>query len=135
MALNFSVELRNARLDAIETVAGTSPILEIRSGAKPANAAAARTGTIGASMTLPADWAAAAASGAKAKSGTWEDLLANADITAGYFTLYKSDGTTVVLQGSITATGGGGDMELITTTIVTGQPVVVSTWTITDGNA
>lgn len=135
MALQFSTELRNAMLDAIETIAGTTPILEIRSGSAPANAAASRTGTVGVTMTLPSDWMGGAASGVKSKSGTWEDTSADASITAGYFTLYKSDGTTVVMQGTVTATGGGGDLTLTTTTIVSGQPVTITSFAITAGNA
>jgi hypothetical protein len=78
MALQFSTAVRNARLDAIESTIGTAPILEIRSGSPPANCAAADTGTLLASMTLPSDWMAAASNGSKVKAGTWEDLTANA---------------------------------------------------------
>lgn len=69
MALQYSVGVRNAKLDAVETTIGTAPILEIRSGAPPADCATADSGTLLASMTLPSDWMAAAASGQKAKSG------------------------------------------------------------------
>lgn len=135
MALNFSDAVRNAMLDAIEANAGTSCILEIRSGSKPAAAADSRTGTVGVTMTLPSDWLGAAASGVKSKSGTWEDTSADASITAGYFTIYRSDGTTVVMQGTVTATGGGGDLTLTTTTIVSGQPVTITSFALTAGNA
>lgn len=70
MPFQFSTAARNASLDAIETAIGTSPILRIRSGAAPANCAAARTGTVLATMNLPADWLAAAASGSKGLLGT-----------------------------------------------------------------
>ena len=63
MAFQFDVASRNAALDAIETTAGASPTLEIRSGAPPANCAAADTGTVLASLALPSDWMANAASG------------------------------------------------------------------------
>jgi len=33
MAIQFSTDVRNARLDAIETEIGTAPILRIRTGA------------------------------------------------------------------------------------------------------
>jgi len=46
MAVQLSVTARNARLDAIETAVGTSPILRIRTGAAPANCAAADAGTV-----------------------------------------------------------------------------------------
>lgn len=135
MALQLSVAVRNAQLDAFESTIGTAAVLKIWSGSAPANCAAANSGTELASMTLPSDWMAAASSGSKAKSGTWEDTSANASGTAGHWRLYASDGTTCHAQGTVTATSGGGDMELTTTTIVSGQPVVISTFTLTRANA
>jgi hypothetical protein len=78
---------------------------------------------------------AAASGGSKAKSGTWEDTSADATGTAGHFRLYASDGVTVHAQGTVTATGGGGDMTLDNTSIASGQAVTVTTFTITAGNA
>lgn len=124
--------MRNNRLDQVEVTIGTSAILEIRSGAQPANAAAAATGTLLASMTLPSDWMAAASSGSKAKSGTWQDTSANASGTAGHFRIYESTNTTCHLQGSITTTGGGGDMEIQNTSLATGQAVTVTSFTLTE---
>lgn len=72
MAIQFSVGVRNARLDAIETTIGTSAVLKIRTGAAPANVATSDSGTVLATLTLPSDWMAAASSGSKAKSGTWK---------------------------------------------------------------
>lgn len=135
MSLNHSDALRNAQLSAIATEAGASPILEFRSGSKPANAAASRTGTVLASMTLPASPFAAPAAGVMAKSGTWQDASADATGTLGYWTLYKADGTTVVTQGTVTATGGGGDITVASTSVTATQPFTINTFTITAGNA
>lgn len=101
MALQLSVAARNALLDAIETATGTAPTLEIRTGAAPANCAAAATGTVLATMTLPSDWMAAAASGSKALLGTWQDASADATGTAGHFRI--NQGATCHLQGSVGA--------------------------------
>lgn len=133
MAIQFSVAVRNARLDAIETTIGVSPTLEMRSGSPPANAAAADAGTLLASMALPSDFMAAAASGQKALAGTWEDLTADAAGTAGHFRIKQ--GATCHLQGTVTATSGGGDMEIDNTSIAVGQRVTVTTFQLTDGNA
>lgn len=135
MTIQFSTAVRNARLDAFETTVGTSAILEIRSGSVPANCAASRTGTVGSTLNLPSDWLANAASGSKAKSGTWQDASADATITAGYFTVYASDGTTVHAQGTVTATGGGGDMTVDNTSFAAGQSFTITGFTLTDGNA
>ena len=135
MAIQLSATVRNARLDAIETAIGATAVLKIRTGAPPANVATADSGTVLASLTLPADYRAAAAAGAKAKSGTWEDASADATGTAAHFRLYASDGTTPHMQGTVTATGGGGDMEVDNTSFAITQPFTVTAFTLTDGNA
>ena len=134
MALKLSTTVKNARLDAIETAIGTGAILKIRSGAAPANITDADSGTVLATLTLPSDWLAAAANGTKAISGTWQDTSADAAGTAGHFRLYASDGTTQHIQGTVTATGAGGDMTLDNTSIAAGQSITITSFTITDGN-
>jgi hypothetical protein len=133
--MQLSVAARNGRLDSIETVIGADAILRIRTGAPPANCAAADSGTLLAEMILPSDWMAAAASGSKAKSGTWQDASANAAGVAAHFRIYNSAGTTCHIQGTVTATGGGGDMELDNTNIAIGQQITITGFTLTDGNA
>ena len=136
MAIQFSVAVRNTMIDAWETAIGTNPVLRIRTGASPANCAAADTGTVIATMTLPSDWMANAANGAKAKSGTWEDTAADAGGTPGHYRIYASDGTTCHEQGTVTTVGGGGDLELLGTfPIVAAQPVSIATFTKTMGGA
>lgn len=139
MAIQLNVATRNARLDTIETTNGTSCSLEIRTGSQPANCAAASTGTILATVNLPSDWLAAASSGSKAINGLWQDLSADNTGTAAHFRLYNSqatkDGTTCFLQGTVTGTGGGGDMEVSSTSFTAGQSFTVNTFTLTDGNA
>lgn len=135
MALQLSVAVRNAALDAIETAVGASAILKIRTGAPPANTAAADSGTVLVTQNLPADWMAAASGGTKSKSGTWEDLSADASGTAGHFRIYASDGVTCHIQGTTTNTGGGGDMELQNVSINAGQAVTITSFTITAPNA
>lgn len=135
MALQFSDAVRNAELDAIETAVGTSAVLKIRTGAQPANVAAADSGTVLATLNLPSDWLAAAASGAKAKSGTWEDTSADNAGTAAHFRIYASNGTTAHMQGSVTLTGGGGDMTLDSVSFTAGQSFTITGFTLTAGNA
>lgn len=135
MALQYSVAVRNAKLDAVETAIGTSAVLKIRTGAPPANCATADSGTVLATCNLPSDYLAAAGSATKAKAGTWEDLSADAAGTAGHFRLYASDGTTCHAQGTCTATGGGGDMTLDNAVLAAGQQFTVTGFTLTAGNA
>lgn len=135
MAIQFSAAVRNARLDAIETAISTSAVLKIRTGTAPANVATADSGTVLATVTLPSDWMAAASGGSKAKSGTWQDSSADATGTAAHFRVYASDGTTAHIQGTVTLTGGGGDMTVDNTSFASGQNFTVTGFTLTDGNA
>jgi hypothetical protein len=135
MAIQLSVAVRNARLDAFETATGASAILRIRSGAPPASCAAARSGTVLATVSLPADWMAAASGGSKALSGTWQDASADAAGTAGHFEIMDSAGTTCHMQGTVTATGGGGDMTVDNTSFAAGQAFTVTGFTLTEGGA
>lgn len=134
MAVQLSAAVRNGMLDAIETVIGTSAVLKIRTGAQPANVAAADSGTILATLNLPSDYMAAAAAGAKAKSGTWEDTSADATGTAAHFRIYASDGTTAHMQGSVTVTGGGGDMTLDSVSFTAAQAFTITAFGLTAGN-
>lgn len=135
MALQFSTSVRNAMLDSIETTVGTSPVLKIRTGSAPATCATADSGTVVASLTLPSDWMSAASSGSKSMTGTWSDSSADATGTAAHWRLYASDGTTCHAQGTVTATGGGGDMTVDNTSFASGQAFSVTSFSISAGNS
>lgn len=135
MSFQFSTAARNAALDQIEATAGASAVLRVRSGAPPANCAAARTGTVLATLNLPADWMAAAAGGSKSLSGTWQDASADATGTAGHFEVMDSTLATCHIQGTVTATGGGGDMTLDSVSITAAQQVTITAFTLTAGGS
>lgn len=135
MTLQYSAAVRNGQGNAIETAVGTSAILKIRTGAPPASCATADSGTVLATLNLPSDWYGAFSSGVGAKSGTWEDTSADATGTAAHFRLYASDGTTCHEQGTVTVTGGGGDMTVDNTSFVAAQSFTVTAYGITVGNA
>lgn len=134
MAIQKSTDLRDAQNDAIETILGSSPILELRTGSVPANCAAADTGTLCASMTLPADFMAASSSGVKSKSGTWQDTSADATGTIAHFRL-KTSGGVCKMQGTVTITAGGGDITLDNNVVVAGQQITINTFSITASGA
>lgn len=135
MAIQLSVPVRNARLDSIETLIGNNAVLQIRSGAVPADCAAANSGTLLASITLPNNYFNDAANGSKTLNGTWQDSAVDATGTAQHWRIFEHTSTTCHMQGTITATGGGGDMTVNDTAFVAGQIFNVTTFTITDGNA
>lgn len=137
MAIQYSVAVRNAQLDTLEATIGASAKLNLYSGAKPANCAAAATGTQLLEISLPADWMDAASGGVKLKAGTWVGTgLAGAGTgtLAGYFRVVDNAGTTCHVQGTVTVTGGGGDMELDNTSIAQAQTVTINGFSITAGN-
>lgn len=122
-------------LDAIEAAIGTSAILKIRTGNPPTNCAAADSGTVLATINLASDWMDAAALGSKAMSGVpVSDLTADAAGTAGHFRIYASDGTTCHWQGTVTATGHGGDLTVDDLNITLISAVHITSFTITAGN-
>lgn len=138
MGLQYSTTLRNNQLDQIETTLGTGPILSLFSGSPPANAAAADSGTLLCSITLPSDWMGNASNGSKSMAGTWSGTGASgagSGTAAGYFRIKDSSNTTCHMQGTVTGAGGGGDLTLDNNSIANGQTVSVTSFTITRGNA
>lgn len=139
MATRISTAAAKAGLDSIVALldggAGAGYI-EIRTGAQPATVGTAATGTLLGTLTLtdPAFGAATNASPAVATAAAiTSDTDADASGTAGWFRAYDSAGTAVI-DGSITGTGGGGDMELDDTNIVAGGTIAISSWTISMPN-
>jgi hypothetical protein len=138
MARFRSDAVRNARGDAYETAIGTAPILRIYSGSVPANEGA----SLGAAVllaegTLPSDWLTAGSAGVKSRNGSWTltgQTGAGSGTDAEFYRIYASDGTTPHEQGSVSATGGGGDMTLNNNSIADGQTVTVNTFTLTEPN-
>jgi hypothetical protein len=132
MALQLSVAARNARLDAIETAAGTAAKLLIFSGAVAANCGAADPAGLLATLVLPSDWMNAASGGSKTLLGSWS-VAASGTGTALSFRIKDSAGTTCHVQGTVGM--GSGDLSLDNTSIASGQTVQVTTFTLTDANA
>jgi hypothetical protein len=130
MGLQASTAVRNAMLDAIETAAGTSAKLEIFTGAAPASCSASEVGTKLVEFDLASTWAAAASGASKSFNNEPLSNAAVAGGTAGHFRLYASDGVTCHLQGTVTATGGGGDMTVDNTNIASAQVVNVTSFAI-----
>lgn len=133
MAFQFSDTARNGIVNAIATAGGSAPTLEIRSGTVPANCAAAASGTVLVTMTLPSTWMNGGSAGVATLAGTWQDLLADNNGTAGHFRIRQ--GATTHIQGTVTATGGGGDMTLDNPVITSNQQVTVTSFTLTAGGA
>jgi hypothetical protein len=135
MAITISPTLKRQMLDGtFNSAAGVNydaGVLEIRSGAAP-GPEAAETGTLLASIAVPADGFAAASGSSVAKIGTWSDTAADGTGTAAHFRMRRSGDVggastiTARIEGTVTATGGGGDIELDNVSIATGQTATIT---------
>lgn len=130
MALAYAVSVRNSALDTITTGAGASALLRIYDGTRPATGGAATT--LLAELTCNATFAPAASGGVLTLNAITQDSSANATGTATWFRIVKADGTTHVMDGNVGTSGS--DLNLTTTSIVSGQPVSVTSFVITEGN-
>ena len=132
MALSYDVvSIRNAMLNLITTRAGSSALLRIYDGSRPATGGTATT--LLAELTCNATFAPAATGGVLTLNAITDDSSANATGTATWFRIVKSDGTTFVLDGNVGTSGS--DLNLVTTSIVATQPVSVTSFVITEANA
>lgn len=132
MPLRLADAARNAKVAAATALldAGAGPgTLKIYSGAQPATPATAASGTLLATITL-GDPAFGAPSAGSAALGDPASVNWVASGTAGWARFADSAGA-VVMDGDVTATGGGGVVELSSTTAVSGNPVDISGGTYT----
>lgn len=133
MAISYATTLRNARLDQVNAAmnAGAgAAMLRIYGGTRPATGGTATTLLAELTFTDPA--AGSAASGALTASAITQDASANATGTATWFRVVDSAGT-FVMDGNVGTSGS--DLNLTTTSITSGQPVSVSSFVLTEGNA
>ncbi len=134
MALKFPAAYRSTRGDTFTTRAGNAALLRIYSGTQPATADTALSGnTLLAELTCGTPFAGAASSGVVTANAITQDSSADATGTATFFRLLQSNGTTTVCDGTVGTSGA--DLNLTTTSIVTGQPVQVTSFVLTEGGA
>lgn len=134
MTIQLGTTLRDNMIGQYESTVGASPKLQIRSGAQPANCAAADSGTLLAEITLPADFLTAPSSGSVSLNGSWSGTGAAAG-TAAHYRLKNNAGSVTHEQGSVTLTGGGGDLTVDNTSVQVSQIVNVTSWVRTQGGA
>lgn len=135
MALKFPAALRTTRANTIATAAGNAGLLRIYSGSRPANADTAPSGTLLAELVCGTPFAPAASSGVLTANAITQDSAADATGTATWCRLTNAGGGTTVLDGDVTVTGGGGDLQLVNTSLTAGQPVQVTSFVMTEGGA
>lgn len=132
MSLQYSVAVRNARADAVTTAIGNAGKLRVYTGAAPAAVSDAATGTLLSEHTLGSPFAPAASGGVLTGTNP-ANVNAGASGTAGYWRIYKADGTTAVKQGGVGTSGA--DLNINTLAIVSGGPVQVNSIAFTEGGS
>lgn len=128
MALQYSVDVRDAGLNARFAKIGPYAVVRVWSGPKPKNCAAPDSGELLASINLPRSWMAPAADGRIRKSGEWKDISAALTGKPGHFRIYSAGGQ-CHLQGEI-----GEEMALSSALLFAGQMFTVTAFAIKDPN-
>lgn len=130
MAIAYSTAVRNAMLDAITAQIGASGLLRIYNGTRPATGGTATT--LLAELTCNATFAPAASGGVLTLNAITQDSSANATGTATWARLTTSGGTHIA---DFNVGTSGSDLNLNTVSLVSGGPVSVTSFTITDPNS
>ena len=129
--LKYAVTLKNARLDAITTAISTSGLLSIYTGTQPTNPDTALSGnTLLAQLALSSTFAPGSSAGVLT-ANTITSATAGNTGTATWGTLTTSGATRKV---DFSVGTSGADLNLNTTSIVSGASVSVTSLTITAGN-
>jgi hypothetical protein len=130
--LKYSNGTRDAQQQGLITYAGSGSIIRLYDGTQPTNAnTAISTQTLLVSLTIAGGFGTD--SNGTITLGSVTSGTAVASSTATFFRIVKSDGTTVVMDGSVGTSGA--DMNLNTTTVASGQTVSITAGTIIRANS
>lgn len=133
MAIKISTGARNAACNAIvdllDAGAGAAT-LQIRTGSAPTNPSDSDSGTLLATLTFSDPAFGSSSTGVATADPITSDSSADATGTAAHFRVKDSDGN-VIFQGTVTVTGGGGDITFNTVSFVAGGTVSMTSLTFT----
>ena len=99
--------------------------IEVRDGTPPANVAASATGTVLATLTFDNPAFGASSGGVATAAAIVGDSSADATGTASYARL-KASGGTAHVQVTVSAVGGGGELQFSTVAFASGVPVNIT---------
>lgn len=134
MAVGYSTDVRNARLQAVaDAINGGSGAgkLRVYDGARPATGGTVTNLLV--EFTLPNPFEDSI-SGGVLTAAAISPATASGTGTATWFRIIDGDGT-FVLDDDVGGTGSGKALELSSTSISSGQTVTIDSLTITAGNA
>lgn len=127
MALTITAAAAQSMGTALATAIGSASTIQIRSGSKPATPETAASGTLLATVAISGSFTS---TGGVLTSADPSSVTIAATGTAGYFRVLTS-GATAILDGTVTATGGGGDMQLATVALSSGATLDLGVPSIT----
>lgn len=134
MTIRLPTSARNAAVAAVAALADAdvgAGSIQIRTGAQPATANDPATGTLLATVTMADPAFTGPVVGVMTLDTT--PVLSTTGVaagTAGWFRMLDNSGDTVI-DGNVTVTGGGGDLEMNTTSISIGLTVEITSGTLT----
>ena len=132
--VRIATPLKNSMLtpvrDAIDAGAGAGTIKIYTSPMATLPSDAITTQTLLGTLTFSDPSGATPTGGVFTASAITQDSSADATGTASWARIQDSTGT-VVMDVDITATGGGGSMQMNTTSVVIGGPLLISALTVT----
>lgn len=133
MTVRIAQTVRNSIANAIGTATDAGSAagnIKIYTGSQPATADTVAAGTLLATVAMGPKPSFATASAGTINAADPAPVSGVAAGTAGWFRMADSNGNTV-MDGSVTATGGGGDLTLSTTTISVGVTVDITSFSVT----
>jgi hypothetical protein len=139
MAVRLSTGLKTFALDSgLATAFDTTGRINVYTGAQPASADTAASGTLLGTLTLSSDSFAAASAGAIAINSVTSDTSADATGTAGYVRFYRTGDTAPGSAGNGTTDRRldlliGTDISIDNASVVTGGTIALSAYTLTHG--
>ena len=129
--MRFLTAKRDTMNDSIRATFNTG-YLRIYSGTRPTDANTALSGnTLLAELRFNATAFPASSGGVLTANAITGDSAADATGTASFARCFESDGTTVIGDLSVTATGGGGEIQFATLSFVAGVAINITSFTIT----
>jgi hypothetical protein len=139
MAIRRSTPVKNLAIDSgMDTVFDTTGRINVYTGAQPATADTAASGTLLGTLALSADSFAAAASGAMAINAVTSDTSADASGTAGYCRFYRTGDTAPGSAGNGTTDRRmdlliGTDIAIDNASVILGGIIALSAWSYNEG--
>lgn len=130
--LEYSNGTRHSQNQGLIAYAGTGAIFSLYTGTQPANANTAITSQVLLVSMIIAGVFGTDTNGTLTLGAVTAGIAANTG-TAAWFRIYKSDNSTVVMDGSVGLTGA--DLNLNSVSITALQTVGITSGTIIRGNA